>query len=148
MPSTSCTCGTADRTDESAEQQGDVPSSGGAPLFSLVMARARRWSTADYVVADFASAASIRQAVRTVVSLHGRLDVAFNNAGIVTPAVPLVDVSEADFVLKPSATDRRRPRSREQPLVLPGERDNVLRKPRSAEGNSEEDARWRASSRR
>ncbi len=38
--------------------------------------------TADYVVADLADAASIHQAVQTVVDRHGRLDIAFNNAGV------------------------------------------------------------------
>lgn len=54
---------------------------------------------ADYVVTDLASAASVQNAVQAVVDRHGRLDIAFNNAGISIPQVPLVDVPENDFDL-------------------------------------------------
>jgi len=40
---------------------------------------------ADYVVCDLADAASVRAAVDRVVSVHGRLDVAFNNGATITP---------------------------------------------------------------
>ncbi|ATB36109.1 short-chain dehydrogenase [Cystobacter fuscus] len=53
--------------------------------------------TADYVVADLSDAASIQKAVRAVVERYGRLDIAFNNAGIATPPGPLVDVDERHF---------------------------------------------------
>ncbi|MFF1417497.1 SDR family NAD(P)-dependent oxidoreductase [Streptomyces sp. NPDC058280] len=55
--------------------------------------------TADYVVCDLADAASVRGAVDTVLSLHGRLDIAFNNAAVSVPPAPLADVPEADFDL-------------------------------------------------
>jgi NAD(P)-dependent dehydrogenase (short-subunit alcohol dehydrogenase family) len=53
--------------------------------------------TADYVVADLGDAASIQKAVRAVVERYGRLDIAFNNAGIATPPGPLVDMDERHF---------------------------------------------------
>jgi NAD(P)-dependent dehydrogenase (short-subunit alcohol dehydrogenase family) len=62
--------------------------------------------TADYVVTDLADAASIQNAVDTVLERHGRLDVAFNNAGVSTAAVPLTDASEADFDLLTSVNYR------------------------------------------
>ena len=53
--------------------------------------------TADYVVADLADADSIKKAVQTVVDHYGRLDLAFNNAGISIAHVSLDEVSEHDF---------------------------------------------------
>ena len=53
--------------------------------------------TGSYVVTDFSNAASVQSAVQTVVDRHGRLDIAFNNAGISIPKVPLVDIPENDF---------------------------------------------------
>ncbi|GAA1905817.1 SDR family NAD(P)-dependent oxidoreductase [Streptantibioticus ferralitis] len=53
--------------------------------------------TADYVVADVTDAASVQKAVDTVAERHGRLDVAFNNAGISGPPAPLADVPEETF---------------------------------------------------
>lgn len=55
--------------------------------------------TADYVVADFGNAASIQSAVQAVVDRHGRLDIAFNNAGLATILGTLVDAPENDFDL-------------------------------------------------
>jgi len=53
--------------------------------------------TADYVVTDLADAASIHHAVQTVVDRHGRLDIAFNNAGVSISHLPLTDIPEHDF---------------------------------------------------
>jgi NAD(P)-dependent dehydrogenase (short-subunit alcohol dehydrogenase family) len=53
--------------------------------------------TADYVVTDLADAASIHHAVQTVVDRYGRLDIAFNNAGVSIPQVPLAVIPETDF---------------------------------------------------
>lgn len=53
--------------------------------------------TADFVVCDLADADSVRAAVDRVVELHGRLDVAFNNAGTFVPPGPLDEVTLADF---------------------------------------------------
>ncbi len=53
--------------------------------------------TADYVVTDLADAASIHHAVQTVVDRHGRLDIAFNNAGVSISYLPLTDIPEHDF---------------------------------------------------
>ncbi len=53
--------------------------------------------TADYVVTDLADAASIHHAVQTVVDRHGRLDIAFNNAGVSIPQVPLAAIPETNF---------------------------------------------------
>jgi NAD(P)-dependent dehydrogenase (short-subunit alcohol dehydrogenase family) len=55
--------------------------------------------SADYVIADLADAKSIDQAVQTTVERHGRLDIAFNNAGVSIGHKPMVDVNEDDFDL-------------------------------------------------
>ncbi|MBY9077377.1 SDR family oxidoreductase [Paenibacillus sp. HN-1] len=54
---------------------------------------------ADYIVADLADSASIERAVQTTVERHGRLDIAFNNAGVATPFLPMTEVKEEDFDL-------------------------------------------------
>src|SRR3569833_398203 len=54
---------------------------------------------ASYVVADFGSLADIERTVDTVLERHGRLDVAFNNAGVGVPPHPVVDFPEDDFDL-------------------------------------------------
>lgn len=51
----------------------------------------------DPVVTDVADAQSVQAAIDTVLRLHGRLDVAFNNAGVSIPSASLADVDEADF---------------------------------------------------
>jgi NAD(P)-dependent dehydrogenase (short-subunit alcohol dehydrogenase family) len=53
--------------------------------------------TADHVTADLADPDSIRAAVQRVVNLHGRLDAAFNNAGVGVGPAPLADVTEKNF---------------------------------------------------
>ncbi len=64
-----------------------------AAELDAVVARVRvRGGVADRVVTDVSDAASVQLAVDTAVRLHGRLDLAFNNAGIVIPPNPLVDV--------------------------------------------------------
>jgi NAD(P)-dependent dehydrogenase (short-subunit alcohol dehydrogenase family) len=54
---------------------------------------------ASYVVTDLGDTASIGQAVATVLKRHGRLDVAFNNAGVGVPPHPIADFPEDDFDL-------------------------------------------------
>jgi NAD(P)-dependent dehydrogenase (short-subunit alcohol dehydrogenase family) len=54
---------------------------------------------ASYVIADFGDVESIRRVVDEVVRRHGRLDLAFNNAGVAVPARPIVDFPETDFDL-------------------------------------------------
>lgn len=54
---------------------------------------------ADYIVADLADSASIERAVQTTVERHGRLDIAFNNAGIGTHISPITEIKEEDFDL-------------------------------------------------
>ena len=54
---------------------------------------------ASYVVADLGDMASIEHAVSTVVERHGRLDVAFNNAGVGVPPHAVADFPEDDFDL-------------------------------------------------
>ncbi|AJY73455.1 SDR family NAD(P)-dependent oxidoreductase [Paenibacillus beijingensis] len=55
--------------------------------------------SADYVIADVADAKSIEQAVQTTVERHGRLDIAFNNAGIAIGLSPMIDDKEENFDL-------------------------------------------------
>lgn len=52
---------------------------------------------ADYIVTDVASAVSVQNAVQGVVSRYGRLDIAFNNAGVAIAPAPLTEISEDDF---------------------------------------------------
>jgi NAD(P)-dependent dehydrogenase (short-subunit alcohol dehydrogenase family) len=52
---------------------------------------------ADYVVCDLADPASVRAAVDYAVRRYGRLDVAFNNGGTLTPPAPVDQLPEADF---------------------------------------------------
>ncbi|HUI71262.1 MAG TPA: glucose 1-dehydrogenase [Spirochaetia bacterium] len=53
--------------------------------------------TAEYVVADVGDRKSIEYAVDQALEHRGRLDVAFNNAGIAISAGPLVGISEESF---------------------------------------------------
>jgi NAD(P)-dependent dehydrogenase (short-subunit alcohol dehydrogenase family) len=53
--------------------------------------------TADHVVCDQADASSVRAAVGRAVDLHGRLDIAFNNAGTGQSPGPMDQLAEADF---------------------------------------------------
>ena len=52
---------------------------------------------ADYVLCDLADPSSVRAAVDRVVSLHGRLDVAFNNGAMAIPPAPVDRVALDDF---------------------------------------------------
>jgi NAD(P)-dependent dehydrogenase (short-subunit alcohol dehydrogenase family) len=54
---------------------------------------------ASYVVADLGDVAGSARAVATVVERHGRLDVAFNNAGVGVPPHPVAAFPEDDFDL-------------------------------------------------
>ena len=50
-----------------------------------------------YVRADVTKAAEVEQAVKKTLAAFGRLDCAFNNAGITIPARPLGELDEASF---------------------------------------------------
>src|SRR5581483_731759 len=52
---------------------------------------------ADYIVTDVASAMSVQNAVQSVVSRYGRLDIAFNNAGVAIAPASLAEIPENDF---------------------------------------------------
>jgi len=54
---------------------------------------------ASYVVADLGDVAGVERAVTTVLERHGRLDIAFNNAAVLTPPHPIADFPEDDFDL-------------------------------------------------
>lgn len=70
-----------------------------AALRSVVEEIIAKGGKADYIVADLADSASIERAVQTTVERHGRLDIAFNNAGVATPFSPMTEVKEEDFDL-------------------------------------------------
>ncbi|GAA4020550.1 glucose 1-dehydrogenase [Allokutzneria multivorans] len=53
--------------------------------------------TASFVTADVTDSASVASAVRTVVDRHGSLDVAVNNAGILTATGPVADIDEEQW---------------------------------------------------
>ena len=53
--------------------------------------------SADFQWVDVADAASVQRLVDSVVAAHGRLDIAFNNAGINVPGKPLDELDPADF---------------------------------------------------
>jgi NAD(P)-dependent dehydrogenase (short-subunit alcohol dehydrogenase family) len=52
---------------------------------------------ASSYVADVARGESVRRLVDTVLARHGRLDIAFNNAGIEGKFAPIGDLDESDF---------------------------------------------------
>lgn len=51
-----------------------------------------------YQPADIQDSVSVRKLVSAVVSEHGRLDIAFNNAGYDGPATATTDIGEADWM--------------------------------------------------
>ena len=53
--------------------------------------------TASVVIADVTDSASVAAALRTVVERHGSLDIAVNNAGVLTATGPLTDVDEEQW---------------------------------------------------
>lgn len=52
---------------------------------------------AIFVQADVSKAADAQRIVKTAVETYGRLDIAFNNAGLLPVTANLIDQSEADF---------------------------------------------------
>lgn len=52
---------------------------------------------ASAVTVDVTDSGDVSRMVETVVARHGRLDVAFNNAGILGSPAPVADLGEADF---------------------------------------------------
>jgi NAD(P)-dependent dehydrogenase (short-subunit alcohol dehydrogenase family) len=52
---------------------------------------------AIFVKTDVSIAADVQNLVKTTVDTYGRLDVAFNNAGLLPVTAPLTDQTEADF---------------------------------------------------
>lgn len=53
--------------------------------------------TGLFVPTDVSVASQVEALVRTAVDTYGRLDVAFNNAGVLPPTAPLAEQSEKDF---------------------------------------------------
>jgi NAD(P)-dependent dehydrogenase (short-subunit alcohol dehydrogenase family) len=52
---------------------------------------------AVFIPADVSRATDVRLLIENTLSAFGRLDIAHNNAGISSPAVPMADVDEQDF---------------------------------------------------
>jgi NAD(P)-dependent dehydrogenase (short-subunit alcohol dehydrogenase family) len=72
----------------------DVNAEGGEKTVSSIRDAG---GTAHFVQADVSKAADVEALVAKVVELHGRLDCAYNNAGILGEIVSLVDHSEATW---------------------------------------------------
>jgi NAD(P)-dependent dehydrogenase (short-subunit alcohol dehydrogenase family) len=72
----------------------------GDALEEVVEAIRSAGGRADAVEMDLADPASVRAAVARVDELHGRLDAAFNNAGVVQQPGPLDGTSDADIDLQ------------------------------------------------
>jgi NAD(P)-dependent dehydrogenase (short-subunit alcohol dehydrogenase family) len=70
----------------------DVADEGGEGTCQLI---ADAGGEASYVPADVGRAASVQAMVEAVVARFGRLDCAFNNAGVAGPFAPIVDFDEA-----------------------------------------------------
>ena len=69
----------------------DVADEGGEATCQLI---ADGGGQASFVHADVGNAASVRAMVDTVLSRYGRLDCAFNNAGVAAPFAPVTDFEE------------------------------------------------------
>lgn len=52
---------------------------------------------AIFVKTDVSAAESVEALVRTTIDTFGRLDCAFNNAGVLPPTVPLAEIEDKDF---------------------------------------------------
>ncbi|KAL2239293.1 secoisolariciresinol dehydrogenase-like [Sesamum indicum] len=54
--------------------------------------------SASFIHCDVTNESDIRKAVETAVSIHGKLDIMFNNAGIVDPVIPdMLNYNQTDF---------------------------------------------------
>lgn len=53
--------------------------------------------TAQFVKTDVTPATDVQHLVQTAVDTHGKIDIAFNNAGILPPVARFVDQTEEDF---------------------------------------------------
>lgn len=58
----------------------------------------QRGSEAECVVTDVTDPASVEYLFAGIADRYGRLDLLFNNAGIFTPAVPLDEITDADWM--------------------------------------------------
>jgi len=72
----------------------DLDEAGGAAACRQI---ADAGGEATFVRADVGDAASVRAMIEAVVARYGRLDCAFNNAGVAAPFAPLADFDEAAF---------------------------------------------------
>ena len=72
----------------------DVDDAGGA---ATVAAARQAGATAEFVHVDVARSADCAAMVERALAAYGRLDVAFNNAGINIANAPIAEVSEADW---------------------------------------------------
>jgi NAD(P)-dependent dehydrogenase (short-subunit alcohol dehydrogenase family) len=69
----------------------DIDADGGRKTVEAISSAG---GAASFLQADVSRAADVEAMVAKTVELHGRLDCAYNNAGILGEVVPLVDVSE------------------------------------------------------
>ncbi|GEP11745.1 SDR family oxidoreductase [Methylobacterium gnaphalii] len=68
------------------------------PLEAVARAIGEAGGEAFCVPADVGEAAAVDKLVAEVVERYGRLDLLFNNAGIFTPAVPVDEITDADWL--------------------------------------------------
>ncbi|MES2073583.1 MAG: SDR family NAD(P)-dependent oxidoreductase, partial [Pseudomonadota bacterium] len=72
----------------------DVAVAGGEETVAMILAGG---GVADFIRADISKAAEVEALIAGVVARHGRLDCAFNNAGIEIEHLPLADSDEDSF---------------------------------------------------
>ncbi|HTD04977.1 SDR family oxidoreductase [Undibacterium sp.] len=72
----------------------DVAVSGGEETVAMILAAG---GIANFVKADISKAADVEALIAGIVAVHGRLDCAFNNAGIEIEHLPLADSDEDSF---------------------------------------------------
>jgi len=72
----------------------DMNPSGGQETVDVIK---KNGGEAKFIKADVSKASDMQQAVKTTLDAYGRLDILFNNAGILRHLVPIEELDEADW---------------------------------------------------